>query len=89
MPDHFHGLLSIYHHGSQSQPVQEPFGRPVRGSLPTIVRAYKSAVTAEINRQKGEPGSPVWQRNDYERVIRGETELREIETYILNNPYRK
>jgi putative transposase len=31
-------------------------------------------------------GSPVWQRNYYERVVRDEDELRQIAEYILNNP---
>jgi hypothetical protein len=29
--------------------VVEKFGKPVKGSIPTIVRAYKSAVTYAVN----------------------------------------
>jgi hypothetical protein len=43
----------------------EQFGKPVSGSIPTIIRAYKSAVTARINQLRGTPGAPVWQRNYY------------------------
>jgi putative transposase len=64
----------------------EQFGRPVTGSIPTIIRSYKSAVSLRIHHLRGTPGSPVWQRNFYERVVRDEDELRQIAEYILNNP---
>ena len=32
------------------------------------------------------PGTPVWQRNYYEHVIRDEKELNGIREYILYNP---
>jgi len=37
----------------------ERFGAPVPGSIPTIVRAFKSAVTRRINTLRGTPGAPV------------------------------
>lgn len=48
----------------------ERFGKPGPGSTPTIVRAFKSAVTKRINESRGIPGAPVWQRNDYDHIIR-------------------
>lgn len=62
------------------------FGQPRSGSLSTIVGALKSAVTRRINRQRGTPGAPVWQRNFYERIVRNRTELDRIRTYIRQNP---
>jgi hypothetical protein len=54
--------------------------------LPTIVGAFKSAATREINRQRLTPGARVWQRGYHERVVRSERELEAIREYILNNP---
>jgi hypothetical protein len=64
----------------------ERFGKPIAGSIPTIVRAFKSAVTKRINELRTTPGLPIWQRNYYEHIIRNEKEFQEIESYILNNP---
>jgi len=66
----------------------ERFGRPVPGSIPTIVRSFKSAVTKRINERRGTPGVPVWQRNYWERVIRDDFALRCIRRYIIANPTR-
>ena len=56
------------------------------GSLGTIVRSYKSAVTKRINGHRGTPGAPMWQRNYYERIIRDEQALCAIRAYIRRNP---
>ena len=39
-----------------------------------------------MNAACGTPGTPVWQRNYYEHVIRNEAELMAIREYILGNP---
>jgi len=67
-------------------PTRETFGKPVPGSIPTIVRAYKSAVTYAVNAVENTRGSVLWQKNYYERVIRNDRELQNIGWYILNNP---
>ncbi|WP_457654477.1 transposase [Rhodocaloribacter sp.] len=69
-------------------PGVERFGRPVPGSLPTLVRSYKSAVTKRINAMTGTPGARLWQRNYYEHVIRTDDALRRIRWYIAQNPAR-
>ena len=69
-------------------PTTEQFGKPVIASIPTIVRAYKSAVTYRINTLYDTRGAPVWQRNYYERVIRNEAERDRIRRYIQANPSR-
>ncbi len=53
-----------------------------------IVRGYKSSVTKHINQLRNMPGTPVWQRNYYERIIRDETAYRTITRYIRNNPQK-
>ena len=69
-------------------PTQERFGKPVPGSIPTIVRSYKSATTLRINYLRHASGIPVWQRNYYEHIVRNDEELQAIRRYILDNPYQ-
>ena len=69
-------------------PTSERFGHPTSGSIPTIVRLYKSTTTKRINILRGTPGMPVWQRNFYEHIIGSETELHAIRRYIRENPLR-
>ncbi len=66
----------------------EQFGCPVPGSIPTIIRAFKSATTRRINEWRGTPGARVWQRNYWEHIIRNEKALERIRRYILTNPAR-
>ena len=57
------------------------------GSLGRIVRAYKSAVTRMAYRDGLLPhGTPVWQRNYWDRVIRDNAEHDRIAKYIRDNP---
>lgn len=67
-------------------PTLESFAAPVVGSLATVIRSFKSAVSKRINHLRDNPGTPVWQRNYYERVIRDERELNSIRQYIDDNP---
>ena len=64
----------------------ENFGKPVKGSIPTIVRAYKSAVTYAVNATENQRGAVLWQKNYYEHIIRNDRELSNIRWYIQNNP---
>jgi REP element-mobilizing transposase RayT len=64
----------------------EQFGKPLPGSIPTIVRSFKSAASQRINELRGTPGTPIWHRNYYEHVIRSEESLRQICQYIADNP---
>ena len=66
-------------------PTSERFGHPTSGSIPTIVRLYKSTTTKRINILRGTPGMPVWQRNFYEHIIRTDGELDRIRGYIQAN----
>jgi putative transposase len=87
MPDHLHGVLIL--EGSSLHPgprVQREFGTAIRGSLATIVGAFKSSVTRRL-RQQGMKGH-IWQRNYYEHVIRNDDALWAIRRYIVTNPHR-
>jgi len=67
-------------------PTMERFGKPVRGSLPTIIGAFQVAVTKRIKPLRNICGGEVWQRGCYEHVIRDENSLGRIREYIVNNP---
>lgn len=94
MPNHFHGIIWILDDSTgtarraptNNPPTIEQFGKPVSGSIPTIVRAFKSAVTRQINLIRQTPGAPVWQRNYYEHIIRDDKSYNQIAQYILDNP---
>ena len=95
MPNHVHGIIVIKDLEDSVPSVVEQHAVPLRkrrgpkaGSLGVIVRSFKSAVTREINLQRGTPGVTVWQRNYYEHVIRDERDLERIREYIENNPLR-
>ncbi|MCP9448033.1 MAG: hypothetical protein NNA22_10760, partial [Nitrospira sp.] len=49
MPNHVHGIIVVDGRGTACRAPTEQFGRPVTGSIPTIIRSFKSAVTKQIN----------------------------------------
>ena len=57
-----------------------------RRGLAEVVRAFKVFSTRRINEIRASPGTKVWQRGFYDHVIRNETELDRVRTYILDNP---
>ncbi|WP_414553131.1 transposase [Anabaena sp. CCY 0017] len=86
MPNHIHGILWIDNTITRCNE-QRQYGNMVAGSIPCVIRSYKSAVTKKINQicnQKG--ASSVWQRNFYEHISRNEESLESIRNYIINNP---
>jgi REP element-mobilizing transposase RayT len=95
MPDHCHGIIRLVGRGTARRAPTgaacmpttiEKFGAPVAGSIPTIVRAFKSAVTRRVNELRFTPGARVWQRAFYEHVIRGQEGLFRLREYIRSNP---
>ena len=58
MPNHFHGIVVVTNCRGTARraPTVERFGKPVSGSIPTIVRSFKSAVTKRINELRQTPG---------------------------------
>lgn len=61
---------------------------PKPGSVGSIVRAFKSAVTRAMRQRASGITGPIWQRNYYEHVIRDESGLNRIREYIRTNPMR-
>ncbi|WP_287372522.1 transposase [Oceanithermus sp.] len=92
MPNHVHGVVRIVERAAPPVGAQRaaplPRSTVTPGSLSAIVRAYKTAVTRRINRHRGTPGAPVWQRNYWDHVVRGERALASVRRYIAENPFR-
>jgi REP-associated tyrosine transposase len=89
MPDHFHGIVIIKDTGTARRaPTAERFSKPVEGSLSTVIRSFKSAVTRRINILRETPGQTVWQRGYYEHVIRHNEKINLVREYIAYNPAR-
>jgi REP element-mobilizing transposase RayT len=89
MPNHMHGIIIIK--GSDelisiSLSSREGFGRPVPGSIPTIIRSFKGAVTLRARSMLGDPEAKIWQRNYFEHVIRDVKGLEAARLYIRENP---
>ena len=86
MPNHVHGIIVINEneHGRDVACNVSTKISPKRGSLGTIVRSYKSAVSnwCHLN---GHPDFS-WQPRFYDHIIRDEKGLNAIREYIHNNP---
>ena len=65
---------------------REKFGKPVKGSIPTIIRSYKASVTRRIQQEWN--ASDIWQRNYYEHIVRNDEEHNRITLYIEKNVAR-
>ena len=85
MPNHVHGIIILTKLNAKTR---RGAASSALSGLSTIVRSYKSAVTKEVNIVKGTPGSPVWQRNYYEHVVRTDKELNDVRQYSLDNPVK-
>lgn len=93
MPNHVHGIIRLDENANSgcrgkaclapTSPMQ--FQKPPAHSLCSVIGSFKSAATKHINIIRGSPGEKVWQRNYYERVIRGGA-LNDIRRYIKENP---
>ena len=84
MPNHVHGIISILDSGRAGSKPAPTSARP----LSELVRAFKTYSARRINELRNSQGTPVWQRNYHEHVIRGESEYQQIGEYILFNPAR-
>lgn len=79
MPNHFHGIICT---------TDSTLSKP---SLSEIVGSFKSIVTHKyidgVNNKNWVPfNQRLWQRNYYERIVRNDLELQNIQQYIQNNP---
>lgn len=79
MPDQIHGILRTAKQEGGPTGAASP-------SLAAFVRAFKSAVTKQVNLARGTPGAPVWQGIYRERAISGKDEYEAMRQYIIENP---
>ncbi len=102
MPNHLHGIIEIRapvgtpvgttgtpvgtRHVSQLGFAGEKFGKPRPGSLSTIVRSFKAAVTKEAREKGLFPDKPLWQSRFYDRIIRDDVGRFFVRQYIELNP---
>jgi putative transposase len=85
MPNHIHGVIIIKDDGRDTpwRVPTEQFSKPVKSSLATIIRQYKSSVSRIISKQFNETN--IWQHNYYEHIIRNDAEWNRIHLYIEAN----
>ena len=94
MPNHMHGILGLTVGARYIVPFDreartpEKFQKPVKGSIPTVVRTFKAAVARRAKKELGISSNEIWQRNYFERVLRDGKEYADASRYILENPQR-
>jgi REP element-mobilizing transposase RayT len=96
MPNHFHGIVNIIETTTNIHPTNgrangtavEHFGSPVSGSIPTIIRSFKSSVTQQYQLLTLNYSTKIWHRGYYDHIIRDEIDLENTHSYILNNPFK-
>lgn len=90
MPNHIHGIVVI------KEPVRAILESPVPTTkyrrrkmlLSKIIGRFKTMSAKEVNILRNTLGIPLWHRNYYEHIIRGENDLANIREYIANNVFR-
>lgn len=85
MPDHVHGILRIHSWSGPRFITPHAGPRVEPESLGAIVRSFKSAVTRAVRIERPDHG-PVWQRNYWERVLRGQGGVLSAQRYVEQNP---
>lgn len=92
MPNHAHGIIWILEENESHVRANHasPLHRsgPRHGSLGTMIGSFKSAATKRINQFRKTPGSPYWQRNYYEHILRNDQDLHQHCKYIQDNPIK-
>ena len=93
MPNHMHGIVILAEAQATEDDMPVDVGAglkpaPTRHGLPEILRAFKTFSARRINALHNTVGTPFWQRNYYEHIIRNEAALNRIRQYIADNPAR-
>jgi REP element-mobilizing transposase RayT len=87
IPDPFDDPIDAPKSNDADTPRRPPIAIMPKNSLGHIMQTFKSAVTRMAYRDGLIPrGSPIWQRNYYERIIRDDGEWARIAQYIHDNP---
>jgi putative transposase len=90
MPNHFHGIVIFTHTvgAIHESPLQMTIKQRRNMALPKLIGRFKMLTAKNINQLCRTPGSPIWQRNYYEHIVRDEIGLNRIRQYINENPAR-
>ncbi len=103
MPNHVHCIICIMgqgpyrlHPGTWKNDDVRRVGQlpnptlenPKFETLSNIIGAFKTTAATRINKLRGLLGAAVWQKSFYDRIVRNERELGQIQKYILNNPVK-
>ena len=91
MPNHFHGIIVVHDDVGNIENYEEspfPFSRVERRkmTIPLVVGFFKMNSAKQINQIRGTKGSPVWQRNYFDRILRDDKDYDELSEYIFTNP---
>jgi REP element-mobilizing transposase RayT len=90
MPNHVHGIIFIV----------DPVGPIHESTLPKTTRERRTMLLSKtigrfkmnsakrINEMRDTSGTPVWQRNYFEHIVRNDKSLNRIREYIAANPHR-
>ena len=90
MPNHMHMLLRLFRSDDRLRLEAdrvERFGKPVPGSVSTIIRSFKSEATRQVRVQVGRPVQ-LWQSRFDDRCLPDDGAIRRARIYIENNPAR-
>ena len=93
MPNHIHGIVVVNEAPHIVGVIHEspiPSSRVERRTmlLGKVMGYFKMNVAKRLNALRGTPGVPVWQKNYYEHVVRGEDDLARIRKYVQNYPLK-
>lgn len=77
-------LPDVTTEGIDGSPLPPRGPKPV--SLGAVMAQFKSRVTKRLWKNPSLKGTPIWQRNYYEHIIRNEQDLKNKTDYILSNP---
>ena len=95
MPNHIHGIVSIRpsaksvgtrHAVSLQKNSGGKFGKPEHGSLSTIIRSFKSAVTKQVHELELSVERTIWQSRFHDHIIRDDVDHFFVQQYIELNP---
>ena len=91
MPDHLHGILRLLPDKATATADASTTTAVVvekRKTVGSLIGAFKTVSTNEMNRILGVSGRKVWQRDFYDHVIGDAHDLDRIRRYIRANPER-
>ncbi len=88
MPNHLHLVIEILNVEKSSLIIEIPENRMKPKSISSFVSGFKAAVTVRINKINDTQGSPFWQRNYYDNIIRNEKSYNKVMQYIKDNPIK-